>query len=305
MNDLAILVPCYNAAKYLPRLAKAISEQKVPFDELICFDDGSLDDTAKVAKDLGFKVVRSEKNFGPAYARNQLANATQAKWLHFHDADDLLTNDYVEKVKPLFDESCDVIVCNADWVDENHGGVILERRYKQEAFDVSALAYTISNPIGVISVCCRRSSFLAINGYDESLRCWEDGDLHVRLAASGARFKVIEEVLAFSMRNWRGISSNEKLCAKARLKVLENYTESFLTGENRELKAVIASEAELAARALIMCNEVMLAKQAIKLSKHLGISVPSTSNLLLKLLRFLFPAHMLLRIQMKIRAYIG
>ena len=87
----ALLIPCHNAAAYLPRLWQTVRAQTRPFDAVFCYDDASEDNTAAVAEALGAQVIRSETNRGPAHARNALLHACQAEWIHFHDADDLLT----------------------------------------------------------------------------------------------------------------------------------------------------------------------------------------------------------------------
>ncbi len=50
MNSCSLLIPCHNAAQYLLRLWETVQAQTVPFDEIICYDDGSTDNTAEVGR---------------------------------------------------------------------------------------------------------------------------------------------------------------------------------------------------------------------------------------------------------------
>src|SRR5262245_11965173 len=97
----ALLVPCYNAARFLPRLREQVDRLAPAFDEVLLADDASTDNTASLAESFGFRVMRLPANLGPGGARNVLAGATNADWLHFHDVDDELAPDYLARVQPL------------------------------------------------------------------------------------------------------------------------------------------------------------------------------------------------------------
>src|SRR5947207_15693728 len=96
---LAICVPAYNAIQFLPRLLRSVREQTVSFDQVWVYDDGSIDATAELAADLGAQVVRGEATRGCATGRNVLAERASCEWVHFHDADDALHPDFVERAR--------------------------------------------------------------------------------------------------------------------------------------------------------------------------------------------------------------
>src|SRR3712207_6350869 len=87
---LALCIPAYNAANYLPRLLKSAQNQIVPFDEILVYNDCSKDTTAQVAMQYGAKVVEGDINRGCSFGKNKLAQVTSCSWIHFHDADDEL-----------------------------------------------------------------------------------------------------------------------------------------------------------------------------------------------------------------------
>src|SRR5437868_8324943 len=94
---LAICIPARNAAATLPRLFTSIAAQTVAFDEVWLYDDESSDDTAAIAERFGASIVRSDRNTGPSHGKNVLAERTSCDWLHFHDADDALYPEFVER----------------------------------------------------------------------------------------------------------------------------------------------------------------------------------------------------------------
>lgn len=73
MSRVALIVPAYNEARNLPRLAEAVRAHAPGFDVCVV-DDGSTDDTAAVATSLGWTVLRLPVNLG-------IGGAVQAGYL--------------------------------------------------------------------------------------------------------------------------------------------------------------------------------------------------------------------------------
>ena len=94
-QSLALLIPAYNAANYLPRLFRSAAKQERQFDEMWVYDDCSTDNTSQVAEHFGAKIIRGDINRGCSHGKNVLAASTSAEWIHFHDADDELLPNFV------------------------------------------------------------------------------------------------------------------------------------------------------------------------------------------------------------------
>ena len=277
----ALLIPCHNAAVYLPRLFTTVAAQTRPFDEILCYDDASTDDTAAVAARLGAKVIRGEQNRGPAHARNALWRVTSADWVHFHDADDLLEPIYHEQVSALANDDTDVVICSARWIRESDGSTEMEWRYAGTELLAAPLDYLLSHPVGGINGYYRRSVLDRIGGYDESLRIWEDADLHVRLAAAGARFAVAEEILVTAVRRPGSISTPVAENWRCRLRALEHYAGTLPAAS----RPTLLSEIDGAARELLRAGDPSSAHRAVALSRSLGGNPPASANTLIRLTR--------------------
>lgn len=93
---ISVIVPVFNAAKTLPRLVGQILRQDFADFELILVDDGSTDDSRKVAKNLAAKNpkirVLSEKNSGASAARNLGIAKAHGEFLMFFDSDDEISD---------------------------------------------------------------------------------------------------------------------------------------------------------------------------------------------------------------------
>ena len=99
---LAVIMPAYNAGKYIEKAVYSILEQSYKDLRLIVVDDGSTDDTAQILRRIRQQDSRlvpiSVPNGGPALARNRGLDAVEpgTEYVMFADADDELLPDAVE-----------------------------------------------------------------------------------------------------------------------------------------------------------------------------------------------------------------
>ena len=96
---ITVIIPAYNAEKYLPGCLDSISGQSFTDWELIIADGGSSDGTGQIAreaaaKDSRIKFIETEKQ-GVSAARNACIEAARGRYLAFVDADDLIGPDYL------------------------------------------------------------------------------------------------------------------------------------------------------------------------------------------------------------------
>ena len=85
---VSVLIPAYNAEKFLPGAVTTVRSQTVEVEEIIIVDDESTDHTAEVAERLGATVLR-ERHVGRAGARNAGMAAAKGEWIATLDADDV------------------------------------------------------------------------------------------------------------------------------------------------------------------------------------------------------------------------
>ena len=291
---ITLLIPCYNAGKFLPRLLKAVAAQTVPFASILCYDDGSTDDTAAVANSLGLKIVVGKGNRGVAYARNRLVDGAATEWIHFHDADDLIAPRYVERLAPWCGEGFDIVSCDADWVDEISREPLLRWRYNPEELSRAALSHLIRQPMGLNNSVIRKSAWSLAEGCDESLAIWEDADVHIRMARSGARFHHVPEVLTWSLRRQDSFSHNHLRGWRCRLTALKKYADWPPVAD---ISKAIEEEAERAAVELISLGDSTGATEALQVCRKAGGSPPTTRNPMLRLLKPWLPSLWILRMQ--------
>lgn len=116
--DISIIVPCYNAQRYLNICLESLKAQKEPQIEMILIDDGSSDSTGAMLDAFAQMEPRARVihtlNRGVSAARNRgLASAT-GRYIAFMDADDALEEN------SLFILYQQAIRTNAQIVSANH-----------------------------------------------------------------------------------------------------------------------------------------------------------------------------------------
>ena len=104
MATISIVVPVYNAAKYIEQTVSMVQKQTYTDWELILVEDCSKDESRKVLQNLEnslrdsrIRVIYKEKNEGAAKARNTGVMAATGEYLAFLDADDIWKETKLEK----------------------------------------------------------------------------------------------------------------------------------------------------------------------------------------------------------------
>lgn len=113
---LSVIVPVYNAEKYLDRCVESILSQTYKSIELILIDDGSQDNSPSlcdfwVKKDKRVSAYHIQ-NGGPSRARNFGMRVANGRFIAFADADDFLNQEMYEKlISNMLDKNSDMAVC--------------------------------------------------------------------------------------------------------------------------------------------------------------------------------------------------
>jgi glycosyltransferase involved in cell wall biosynthesis len=100
MADLvSVLIPCYNAEKWLKQTIESVLSQTWPNKEIIIVDDGSTDNTLQILKQYESSTVKviSQENKGGSAARNKALEYAQGDYIQWLDADDILAPDKIER----------------------------------------------------------------------------------------------------------------------------------------------------------------------------------------------------------------
>lgn len=153
---VSIIVPVYNAEKFLEETIKTVEEQTYKNWELIFVDDVSKDSSVKIIKEMQkkdkrIKLIEMKKNGGPALARNEGINNAQGTFLCFLDADDLWDKDKLEKqIKFMKEKKCAFSYHSYEFADEKGNPTGKKVVAKEKMTYHKALKNTIISTITVM-----------------------------------------------------------------------------------------------------------------------------------------------------------
>ena len=130
--DLSIIIPVYNAEKYLEKCLLSIQNQLLQNFEVIMVNDGSLDNSEIICrnfakKDKRFRLLTIE-NSGPAHARNVGIAAARGEFIGFVDSDDFIEPEMYESLMQYAQSfPVDMVIGGLRYIDEN-GQIIKEMK---------------------------------------------------------------------------------------------------------------------------------------------------------------------------------
>ena len=206
--EVAVVVPCYNAASYLARALDSVLAQTYTNFRLCVVDDGSTDETARLLRGYAEygSCVRQQRS-GAAAARNRGISVCKERYIAFLDADDYWLPTKLERQIALLEQNPGVgLVCSDCATIEgrkNIGSYFSNTKVPKTGrlFELLTRECFIFTPTVVV----RRACMEEVGLFNESLEVSEDFELWLRIAARWD-VAVVPEVLAVRETRPEGLS---------------------------------------------------------------------------------------------------
>lgn len=117
-GKVSIIMPVYNAEKYIAQTLQSLVKQTYTNFEIICVDDGSSDKSADIIDQIAHKDRRirliKQPNSGAAMARNKGISLADGEYTLILDADDLFEPEMLQTlVKKAVDTSAEIVICRS------------------------------------------------------------------------------------------------------------------------------------------------------------------------------------------------
>lgn len=229
---ISVLMPVYNAEKYLKQSIESVLNQTFTDFELIMINDGSTDNSLKILESYMLQdsrcIVHNQENKGLVATLNEGINIAKADIIFRMDNDDICMPQRFEKQMEYLNShpECVALGTSILLIDPD-GFPINTWLYEQSHNKIDALNLSgaAGSHICHPSVALRKSVLLSIGGYRQEYEWAEDYDLFLRLAEVG-KLANLQEVLLKYRQHAASIGyAKRKQQLTVSLKVLEDVHE--------------------------------------------------------------------------------
>ncbi|MBA6391071.1 glycosyltransferase family 2 protein [Colwellia sp. BRX10-3] len=185
-STVSIIIPVYNASKYIARALDSIQKQTFNSYEVIVVDDGSTDDSVLIVQEHSLSIRLLHKiNGGASSARNVGIKAAKGKYLAFLDADDewlpsklSVQMMHMEENKSLIAIYCKDYNLRSQPKAYTHN---LPELIEKNCEDIFMHPYNLTTSSFLIESTVIRE----VGGVDEDLKTAEDIDLYLKVSLLG------------------------------------------------------------------------------------------------------------------------
>ncbi len=206
---VSVIIPCCNAEAWIGEAIDSVLAQTYRHIEVIVVDDGSTDASLGIIKGYGECVHwQTGPNRGGGAARNRGLGLARGEYVLFLDADDTLYPHMIERMVSAALSAGDgaAPLCDRDEVPEKAVNNVTPVRNGYDGSD--PMIFFLRTSPQTSAVLHRRTAIEAVGGFNETLPCCQEKDLHLRLATDGMRLISVPEILFRVHRRAGSVSSS-------------------------------------------------------------------------------------------------
>ncbi len=238
-ETISVIIPAYNAEKYIRAAVQSVLDQTRPVHEIIIIDDGSTDGTRQAVEEIqkqrgtGMPVLRHifQQNQGPAVARNTGIKNAAGDYIAFLDSDDYWLPARLKKQMEVFRARPEAgLVCSGRFrVDETTGRKTIDCAGSKFSNDSYRDLWTQGNYVVTSSVLARRRCLEEAGGFDEDSRLLggEDADMWLRVAEKFQIVYVNEPLVGYLVRTSGLNRSNIQRSYEAAIFAIQKHEMEF------------------------------------------------------------------------------
>jgi len=219
MRELvSILIPAYNAERWIEETIKSALNQTWPNCEIIVIDDGSSDRTFDIARRYQSKSVKviKQENAGACVARNKALTLAQGDYIQWLDADDLLAPDKISRQMMNADHgrNSTVLLSSAfgTFYYRLKKAQFIRTRLWQDLMPVEWFVISFMDGVYFVPAAWLVSRRLTdqIGPWDERLSLNDDGEYFGRAVAASEKVKFVPDAKSYYRKANVGSLSNSK-----------------------------------------------------------------------------------------------
>jgi glycosyltransferase involved in cell wall biosynthesis len=227
MPTVSVVMPAFNAARYIGEALGSIRDQTLRDVEVILVDDGSSDDTLREARRFASSldlIIVQQQNQGPSTARNNGIRRARGRYCAFLDADDVMLPELLATQAALLDADRDLGLVLTDVATFDEKGTIRAAHWNLAGLAGAGVLerLLLENFVTTSAVMAPTTRLIEAGLFSPDRRVGEDYELWLRLAV---RWKVA--CLDRSLVRYRyaegSLSSDKLYSARCALDVITTF----------------------------------------------------------------------------------
>jgi glycosyltransferase involved in cell wall biosynthesis len=206
-SSVSVVVPAYNAEAVLDRCLAAILGSTRPALEVLVIDDGSTDETPRIAVRHGVRLLRTARaRSGPATARNLGAREARGSILLFVDSDVIVRPDTLDRAARILEDDPETAAVFGSYDDDPAEPDFLSQYKNLQHHWVHQHGNPVASTFWAGCGAVRRDVFLALDGFDATrfpAPSIEDIELGHRMIGAGHRIRLDRDLCVKHLKRWR------------------------------------------------------------------------------------------------------
>lgn len=202
---VSVLMPVYNAEKYIVDSIESILNQTFSEFEFIIIDDNSNDSSWKiikeyVSKDKRISAFRNENNLGISNTRNKALSLAVGEYIIWQDSDDISVPNRIEKQLEFMESHPEVAICGGFLQFFNENKNLSIRKYYSDDELIRKYIFRFS-PVSQGAAIVRKECFKEVGVFDHNLPYAEDLDMSFRIGTRHKFANIPEILLKYRIHN--------------------------------------------------------------------------------------------------------
>jgi len=217
LPKISVIIPVYNAEKYLAQCLTSVLSQSFQNFEVICINDGSSDTSGTILEDFSRVdnrfIVINQANHGQSFSRNRALEIARGEYVFFLDADDYIAPNAFQKLLHVSEKNnVDVIFFNGKLFFPSGDSFPFWEPWIVKSFPSGCYDVFDNDRVGFFTNVCTtfyKLSFLQTNGLKFIANLlYEDLEFNYKVLSFVERYYWLNESLYFYRRSVEGSTTS-------------------------------------------------------------------------------------------------
>lgn len=234
-TKISIIIPVYNAEKFIKRNIVSMISQTMKDIEIIYVNDASLDNSSEIIRkyakeDDRIKLLDLKKNLRQGGARNQGISIAKSEFIMFVDCDDVVDHTICEKMYSKVTISTDIVVCNINKINGDEINILQKLSKPQNLYSKEELKREMAfefqpGPVGKL---IRKEIITKNNLLFPEAMAYEDAAIVPLWFIYSREVKYIPESLYFYYLNTDSTTQKKSMRHFDRVKAMLYFKKKFI-----------------------------------------------------------------------------